>query len=125
MIHVHYNSGRIPALVVAASPFDFGGWEKYRRLIFFGWRCPFPLLLWHPFQLSRSPLPTVVYESQVDHIRLLPELIVLFPRAGTLVLSLLRDTDGATSQSWQTITETEGFAGFRGVFWLRTTRSGR
>ena len=43
MIHAHYNSGRIPALVVAASPFDFGGWEKYRRLIFFGWRCPSPI----------------------------------------------------------------------------------
>ena len=35
MIHVHYNSSRIPALVVAASPFDFGGWEKDRRLFFF------------------------------------------------------------------------------------------
>ena len=45
MIHVRYNSGRIPALVVAASPFDFGGWEKYRRLIFLAGAA-------HPHRLS-------------------------------------------------------------------------
>ena len=42
MIHVHYNSGHIPVLIAAMSPFDFGGWEKNRRLIFFGWHCPSP-----------------------------------------------------------------------------------